>query len=104
MKIKLSNADQQRAEYLLYNEQVRKLTERTFKREFIDNKNLRGKGWSLDHRLSVKECFLNEVPVEMASHVCNLEMVPTEYNLSKGSKSTITFTELIELVTEYEDN
>jgi hypothetical protein len=100
---KLNNKDMERATLLLYSEKVRKLTEKTFKREFVDNRELRGNGWVLDHKLSIKECFLNDVPPEMAAHICNLEMVPTEYNAKKGAKSTITFGELIEMVTEFDD-
>jgi hypothetical protein len=100
---KLNDNELERAAFLLYSEKVRRMTEKTFKREFVENRDLRGKGWHLDHKLSIKECFLNEVPPEMAAHICNLEMTPQEYNAKKGAKSTITFGELIEMVTEYDE-
>lgn len=99
-----SSSELERSKYLLYTEKVRKLSEETFRKEWLENKHLRGKDWHLEHKLSIKECYDSNVPVEMASHICNLEVVPKEYNLSKGSKSSITFTELIEMVTEYEDS
>jgi hypothetical protein len=94
---------EERGDWLLYSEQVRKQTEQTFKTEYIENKELRGKGWVLDHKLSVKEAYLQGVPPDMVSHVCNLQMVPKEYNSSKGARSSISFTELIEMVTDHED-
>ena len=99
-----SGKDLERAKYLLYDEKVRKLSEQVFKREYLENKDLRGADWHLEHKLSVKECYENGVPIEMAAHICNLEVVPKSYNLQKGRKSSITFSELIEMVTEYEDN
>jgi hypothetical protein len=103
MLFKMSKEEEERARFLLYSDKVRKLTEKTFKREFIENKELRGKDWVLDHKLSIKQCYLNGVPETMAAHICNLEMVPRKYNAQKGSRSNITFTELIEMVTDYED-
>jgi len=100
----LSETDLERAKFLLYNEKVRKLSEDTFKREWFDNKKLRGQNWHLEHKLSIKECYDCQVPVEIASHVCNLEVVSKEYNLAKGRKSSLTFTELLELVANYEDS
>lgn len=104
----LSNAffnksEEERGAWLLYAEKVRKLTEHTFKREHFENKELRGKGYVLDHMLSVRHCYEEGVPPDMAAHVCNLAMVSTEYNSSKGRRSSITFTELIESITEYDD-
>jgi hypothetical protein len=100
---KLTKQEQERAEFLLYSDKVRKLTEKTFKHEYIDNKELRGKGYHLDHKLSIRSGYDQGVPPEMVAHVCNLEMVSSEYNASKGAKSTLTFEELIEMVSQFED-
>jgi hypothetical protein len=99
---KISSQSYSQACFLFYSNLVRKLTEKTFKKEYIENKLLRGKGWVLDHKLSIKECFEQGVPPNMASHVCNLEMMPEKENLSKGSKSSITFQELLEEINENE--
>lgn len=100
----LSKEEKNRAEYLLYNEKVRKLTECTFRNEFVDDGNLRGKEYHLDHKLSVRECFENDVPPEMAAHICNLEIISSDDNLKKGSKSTITYAELIEDIADFESH
>jgi len=93
-----NNSDLRRASFLLYEEKVRKLTEKNFKKEWIENKHLRGTDYVLDHKVSIKECFEREVPIEIASHICNLQIVSKEYNLRKGSKSTMSAEELIEEV------
>jgi hypothetical protein len=100
----LNKNEEERGSWLVYSEKVRKLTEKTFRREWIEHSDLRGKGWSLDHKLSIRQCYDEGIPPDMASHLCNLEMVPSKYNSSKGSRSSITFTDLIEMVTEYEDD
>lgn len=98
----LSSKDLDRGKYLAYAEKVRKLTEITFRREFIQKGELRGNDWQLDHKVSIRDCFDNEISPAMASHICNLQIVPKGYNQQKGSKSCITIEELINEVTEYD--
>ena len=92
------------AAFLLYERKVRQQTEKTFKREWVDNKEFRGNECHLDHLLSIKECFENQVPVEFAAHECNLQIVSKEYNQRKGTKSSITVSELYERITERESD
>ena len=98
----LSEKDYERGKYLVYAEEVRKLTEKTFRKEFIENSELRGYDWQLDHKVSVRDCYINEIPPGIAAHVCNLQMVPRGYNQHKGSRSSITASELIEEATSFD--
>jgi len=92
-----------RAKFLLYKEKVRKLTEKNFRKYFIDDSEYRGKKYHLDHKVSIKECFLNDILIEYAADPLNLEIVSTEYNLSKGSKCSMTTSELLEQIIERDD-
>jgi len=96
--------EERQGAFLLYEKKVRQQTEKTFKREWIDNKEFRGKDFHLDHLLSIKDCFINNVPVEFAAHECNLQIVSKEHNQRKGRKSTITVSELFERITERESD
>lgn len=93
----------QRALFLLYQEDVRRLSEKNFKKEYLKDKHLRGKGHSLDHKLSIKECFDRAVPETIAADIANLEIVPKGINSKKGKKSSITFEELMEIICEREE-
>lgn len=95
--------DQRRAEFLLYKEKVQRLSEKTFKKQAIYLKELRGSDWELDHRLSIYDGFQNEVPVEIMSHPCNLEIISKDENRQKSRKSVITFEELIREIADSED-
>lgn len=86
----------ERAKYLLYRELVQKETEKNVKREYLEFSDLRSAYFHIDHRASIKECYNNEVPVEIAGHICNLEVLKKSENLCKGSKSSITIQELYE--------
>lgn len=96
----LSEVDQKRAEYLLYEEKVRRLSEKNFKADYLKYKELRGKEFELDHKLSIKDGYDQNVPVEIISDSFNLEILPKCMNRMKGKSSTITYNELIELITE----
>lgn len=96
--------DLETAKYLLYEKKVRQLTEKTFRKEWITGKQLRGKGYVLDHRLSISDCYKNQVPVDIAAHHCNLEIITEEENRRKGKQSSITFSELIIEITENESS
>jgi|TARA_B100001059_G_C17794817_1_gene562397 hypothetical protein len=89
-------------EWLFYSYQVRNLTEKTIRREFLDNSNLRSKDFHCDHKLSILEGFKQGVPVEIMADICNLEIIPKTENLKKGSKSSITFNELLEEISQRE--
>jgi hypothetical protein len=77
--------DTERAKFLLYQEKVRKLSEKNFKSYYVDNKELRGRDFELDHKYSIYEGFRNGVPESIIADLCNLEVIPKTENRSKGS-------------------
>ena len=95
--------DEERGRFLVYTEKVRKLSEKNFRQGGIPNQEMRKQGWHLDHMVSIKECYMNELPVDMAADPLNLQVVPPKYNLQKGARSTMTVGELIEEITERDD-
>ena len=98
---KLSDKEQKEAEFLLYSKQVRALTKSNLKTyvidEYVDGDRV------VDHKVSIKACFEAELPVYVASHPYNLQGVSSEYNLKKGSKSTMLPEELLEHVVDSDD-
>lgn len=80
--------------------QVRKLTEINYRKHFndIDNAKLRGKGYDLDHRLSIHEGFTLGLKPETVAHYQNLACIPEHENKAKNSKSSLTVQMLFELV------
>jgi hypothetical protein len=92
-----------RAKFLLYRENVRKLSEKNFKNNFIDNKEYRGQNYHLDHKLSILEGFQRGLPEEIVADVANLEILDKSSNLKKGTDSSITFEELIDIISEREE-
>lgn len=68
------------------------------------NKLLRGqKGYQIDHRYSVKQGFLNNIPIEIISHPFNLKMVWWEDNLKKQDTCEITHEELLKGIILYKN-
>ena len=55
-----------------------------------------GSDFQLDHKYSIKRGYLNSVPLEVISNRSNLALVRTSYNLRKGSKCSISLSELWE--------
>ncbi|MFC8561402.1 helix-turn-helix domain-containing protein [Peribacillus frigoritolerans] len=51
-------------------------------------------GYVIDHMYSVKDGFVNKVPLSVISHTYNLRLIPKYENLNKASKSVITLDEL----------
>ena len=71
---------------LYFTYRVRKSTEKvynSFKLE-IDPDNKRSKGYHLDHVKSIKQCFIEGMSIEQASHPLNLQMISAKENLIKG--------------------
>lgn len=86
-----------------YSTRVRLYTERTY-REFEDTINplkLERKrsgsveGYHLDHIVSIKECFLNNVPEELCAHVDNLRMVKWDENAEKWAHPQSNIPEIL---------
>lgn len=82
--------------YLLYKRKVDKLTKQTYKlyKKEIDPYNLRSRDYHLDHKYSIKDGFINEIPAEIISSKYNLQIISASENSSKQSKSKITIEEL----------
>jgi len=81
-----------------YKEQVRKLTEQNFKKDFKNFKNykLRGKNWHLDHRVSISYGFKHNIPPEIIGHIKNLEIIEATKNIKKNFRCSISYDKLIE--------
>lgn len=95
--------DQVDAEFLWYQREVRKLSEKNLKKNYLENKELRGNGHSLDHKISIKECFDSGLAPDVASDIANLEIIPIAHNSEKGRKSSLTIHELFKIISERED-
>lgn len=102
--MKLTYQQLEQAKLLWYSNEVRKYTEKTLKKEFLKDSNLRGQDFSVDHKLSIKECYDNDIPIFIAGHECNLEIITKMDNLIKGSKSSITPEELWEEYNQREND
>ena len=55
--------------------------------------------YHLDHIYSVKDGFINEVPVEIVSHWSNLMLIPYRHNIAKSNTSWRSLDQLHELYT-----
>lgn len=56
----------------------------------INNLELRGVDFHLDHRYSIKMGFINDIPPEIIGSIYNLEIIPAKINCSKRAKCSIT--------------
>ena len=74
--------------------------------KLINPKNLkRGmKKYHIDHRFSLKQAFLNDVPLEIISHPCNLKMIWWKDNLKKQDICEISLETLCINIINYEHN
>ena len=71
--------------------------------ELLENHDKRGKcgiegAYQLDHKFSILEGFKQGIEPEILGSIHNLEFIPWEENISKGSKCSITIEELISLI------
>ena len=83
----------------------RQLVDRATRATYKDHKNkinphdypraLAGEeGYHLDHIVSVKFCFQNDIPIEICSDYKNLQMIEWKANLTKKSKPVVRFPEI----------
>ena len=73
-----------------YNKLVRRLTD-VVKRHY----KLRPKlGFDWDHKFSVRDGFLNNIPPGVIASLPNLELIPVQQNRANGHESSITVEEL----------
>lgn len=61
----------------------------------IANYHLRGKGWHLDHKFSINDGYLQNVPAEIVGHWRNFEILPATDNYLKHARSSISLEELV---------
>jgi len=84
-------------EFELYRENVRKLTNENYQKHFYDipNAKKRSRDWHLDHKVSISYGFNNNVPIEVIAHHKNLEVIHHSLNESKFTKNSISLKELL---------
>lgn len=86
----LSGAAEARdAGYVRYRHSVDKQTSQVYRanRGVIDPQGLRGRGYDLDHKISVKDCYRRGMSVSSCASVGNLQMLDSHTNRSIGCKS-----------------
>jgi hypothetical protein len=92
-------------DYNIYCKNVRYLTEKNYKKfkSIINPYNLkRSKNeYHLDHKVSIIECFKENIDINIASSAVNLQMLFCIENASKNYKSSISIKELYEMYEEY---
>lgn len=59
-------------------------------------------GLSRDHKVSVNEAKLKGHDPYYISHPCNCQLIPMDQNNKKKTKSSISFSELVKMVDEYD--
>jgi len=62
------------------------------------------KTYHIDHKYSIKQGFLNNIPIEIISHPCNLFMIWCMDNLVKQDRCDISLNELLENIKNYNNN
>lgn len=74
-------------------------------KKYINPNNLkRGiKSYHLDHKYSIKQGFLNNLPIEIITHPCNLHLIEHKENLKKQDNCWITKEELLYNIILYEN-
>lgn len=84
----------------IYYNLVRNLSDRNYKKHktLINPCNFRrGRtSYHLDHIFSIKEAYENIVPVEVVSHMSNLQMLKYDVNIAKGGLSNKSLSDLFE--------
>lgn len=109
---KLNNEDydkyiQNLPEFVKYRIKVNSITDKQ-PLHTLENYKKRGKtgisgAHHVDHKFSVMEGFKNNIPADIISHICNLQMIPWEENLSKRDRCSITIQDLINKIKQHEN-
>jgi hypothetical protein len=84
-----SAADAKNPAYQHYRHEVDKQTSQVYgaNKGTIDPHALRGRGYDLDHKISVKECYRRGMSVNFCAAPSNLQMLDSHTNRSLGCKS-----------------
>jgi hypothetical protein len=74
-------------------------------KKIINPNNLkRGiKFYHIDHRISLKQGYLLNLPIEIMTHPCNLEMIYYKDNLTKQDNCSITLEQLLNDIINFKD-
>ena len=87
-----------------YSYSARILSEKIYKKykNKINPDNVRRgrNGYHLDHKVSIKDGFINNVPIEIISNEYNLQMLSGSENQIKNSKSDISIMELYRRISD----
>lgn len=91
----------EKTDFQLYKRDVWRFTRKNIDVKSISGYEYRGKAgtngaYHLDHKFSLLQCFKQNIPIEIAGSLSNLEFIPWELNDSKNSKCSITKEELYE--------
>ncbi len=90
--------DEDREDYDMYSTIIRRESEKSAKNKFdITELEKRGQykdSLHLDHRYSIYDGFYNNIPTIWMYQSVNLELIPRNNNLSKGTKSSIKIDDL----------
>lgn len=94
--------EQLRGNWRVYRREVLRIT-REQQTYTLENQDKRGKtgiegAYHLDHAISIKYGFANNISPEVIGHISNLRFIPWRDNISKGTKCDFNYN------TEYENN
>ena len=92
--------------YLLYKRKIYKLSEayyKKYKHLINENNYIRGRNkYHLDHMVSTRFGFDNNIPEEIVAHPANLEMLLEGVNIRKGLNCSINIDTLYKRIEQYE--
>lgn len=83
-----------RSDWFRYSTLARKYTEHNDLSVLLDI-NLRSFDYHLDHRYSIKEGFINNIPIHIISSITNLVILEAKQNQKKGTRCSITKEQLL---------
>lgn len=90
-------------EYRSYKKKVYRESRKWIKSHghLINYEYLSKTGHVIDHMLSVKDAFVHQIPINIVSHITNLKMLPVSVNARKGAKSSVSCTDLLSLIEDF---
>lgn len=62
------------------------------------------KDYHIDHRFSIKQGFLNNIPIEVITHPINLEMIHYMDNLEKQDNCSVSLNDLLDGIINFEES
>ena len=87
--------------YKRYDKTCRIISEESYKTyvDIIDPNRLRGRecGYDLDHKLSIAIAYIHNINPDVIGSIFNLEVIPSNINIEKNARCSITIEELLNL-------